>query len=594
MAPLIVGNCSGFYGDRLAAAKEMVTGGPIDVLTGDYLAEVTMAILLRQRMADPKAGYVGTFLKQMEEVLGTCLERGIRVVANAGGLNPKGLAEALEALAARLGLRPKIAWIEGDDLMPRLEELQAQGEAFLHLDRGVSFREAKVNPVTANAYLGGWGIQAALERGADIVVCPRVTDAALTIGPAAWKFGWRRDQWDQLAGALAAGHILECGAQATGGNYSFFQEVPSFDRIGYPLAEIHADGSFVVTKHPGTGGLVSVGTVTAQLLYEIGPPAYLNPDVTAHFDTLHLAQEGPDRVRVGGCKGSPPPATAKVCINTLRGHRNSMGIRLAGLDIEAKARVVEQTLFNALGGKDRFDEVDVQLLRTDKEQPASNDEALATLRVTVVSQDAKLAGRLFSAKVVELALANIPGFTLTAPPGDGAPNIVYWPALVGKAHLRERVHVGGEVVDVPQVIVPPAPTPPAAHPAAAPPAATLPTVPSGETVPLHLGRLAGTRSGDKGGNANLGLWCKTPAAYAYLRAYLTAERLKALLPDLAACPIQRYELPNLLALNFQIEGLLGEGGTSSTRTDPQAKTLGEYLRAQRIPVPKALAQEAAP
>ncbi|HEX7928461.1 MAG TPA: acyclic terpene utilization AtuA family protein [bacterium] len=582
MNPLIVGNCSGFYGDRLSAAKELVTGGPLHVLTGDYLAEITMAILYRQKQADAKMGYVGTVLRQLEEVMGTCLDKRIRVVVNAGGLNPRGLAEAVEALAAKLGLHPKVAYVDGDDLMPRLEELRGKGEALLHLDKGVSFEEARVKPVTANAYLGGWGIAEALGRGADIVICPRVTDAALTIGPAAWHHGWARDNWDALAGALAAGHILECGAQTTGGNYSFFREVPSFDRMGYPLAEIHADGSCVITKHPGTGGLVSVGTITAQLLYEIEKPAYVNPDVIGHFDTLRLTQEGPDRVRVSGCKGSPPTATAKVCINTLKGHRNTMGVRLTGLDIEEKAKIVEQTIFNGLGGRDRFDEADVQLLRTDHEDPDHNDKALATLRITVVSQDPKLAGRLFSAKVVEIALANIPGFTLTQAPGEGAPNVVYWPTLVSKREIHETVHLGGESWEVAPVL----PGAGAAAPVHPPPADAKP--PKGKTTRTALGRIAGTRSGDKGGNANLGVWAQSAEGFAFLREYLTVERLKALLPDVAPYAVDRYELPNLNALNFYIRGILGEGGTSTTRTDAQAKTLGEYLRAKVVDVPASL------
>ena len=626
MSPLIVGNCSGFYGDRLSAAKEMVTGGALHVLTGDYLAEVTMAILYRQRLADPAAGYVGTFLKQIEEVMGLCLDKKIRVVVNAGGLNPQGLAGAVERLAAQLGLHPRIAFISGDDLMPRLDELQARGETLANTDKGMTFREARVKPVTANAYLGGWGIASALERGADIVICPRVTDAALTIGPAAWHFGWKRTEWDKLAGALAAGHIIECGAQATGGNYSFFHEVPSFDRMGYPLAEIESDGSCVITKHPGTGGAVTVGTVTAQLLYEIDSPVYLNPDVTAHFDTLQLREAGRDRVRVSGCKGSPPPGTAKVCINTEAGFRNSLGVLLAGLDLEEKARIVERTLFDGLGGKDRFDRVDVQLIRTDHEDPASNDAAMATLRITVFSRDAKLVGRRFSAKIVELALANVPGFTLTQPPGDSTPNVVYWPATVSNRQIHETVHLGGETWEIPPISEASLPAP-AATAGAAPSgsgtertaAGTEPAAPAagdrrpppaalsapldkrqaterpggGKTVRIPIGRMIGARSGDKGGNANLGIWAKTPEAYAFVREFLTVARLKALLPDVAPFAVDRTELPNLLALNFYIRGILGDGGTSSTRTDAQAKTLGEYLRAKVVSVPESLIGPAA-
>ena len=267
-----IANCSGFYGDRLSAAREMVEGGPIDVLTGDYLAELTMAILYRSRVKRPELGYATTFLTQMEQVLGRCLEKKIRVVVNAGGLNPKGCAEALGKIAETLGLKPRIAYLTGDDVLDRLQAWQHQGLALAHLDKGMPLSALKAPVLTANAYLGGWGIAEALARGADVVITGRVTDASLVVGPAAWRFGWGRDDWDRLASAVVAGHILECGAQCTGGNYAFFQEVPTYTKIGFPLAEMEADGSFVVTKHAGTGGLVSVGTVTAQLLYEIDAP----------------------------------------------------------------------------------------------------------------------------------------------------------------------------------------------------------------------------------------------------------------------------------------------------------------------------------
>ena len=333
---LIIANCSGFYGDRRSAAAQMVRGGPIDVLTGDYLAELTMAILLKKKKKDPDGGFAATFLIQMEEIMGECLDRKIRVVTNAGGLNPPAMATALEKTAERLGLHPKVAYIEGDDLLPRLSDLQGQGESFTHLDKGIGLTDSGATPITANAYMGGWGIAAALAKGADIVVTGRVADAALVAGPAAWHFGWKHDDWDRLAGAYAAGHVIECGTQATGGNYSFFEEVPSFRDLGFPIAEVYEDGSCVITKHPGTGGLVSVGTVTAQLLYEISTPGYLTPDVTARFDTLELLQEDTDRVRVRNTKGEPPPATTKVCINTLGLHRNTVSITLTGLDIEKK------------------------------------------------------------------------------------------------------------------------------------------------------------------------------------------------------------------------------------------------------------------
>jgi hypothetical protein len=331
----------------------MLGAGPIDVLTGDYLAELTMLILWKARRKDPSRGYAVTFLRQLEEVLGTCLERGVKIVANAGGLNPEGLAGQITELAARLGLTARVAYITGDDLAPAIGDLQAAGHELTNLDTGLPLAKADLPVVTANAYLGGWGIATALDAGADIVICPRVTDASLVVGPAAWWHGWRRDDWDALAGAVAAGHIIECGPQATGGNYSFLDEITDRRYPGFPIAEVAADGSSVITKHEGTGGLVSVGTVTAQLLYEIGEPAYLNPDVVAHFDTMRVEQAGPHRVAVTGTRGSPPPDTLKVALNMLGGYRNTMTMVITGLDIEAKAEQATTLLFGLLGGRRR-------------------------------------------------------------------------------------------------------------------------------------------------------------------------------------------------------------------------------------------------
>jgi hypothetical protein len=580
-AKVIIANCSGFFGDRLSAAKEMVQGGPIDFLTGDYLAELTMAILFRTKMKDPNGGYVSTFLKQMEQVMGECLDKKIRVVANAGGLNPKGLAAELARIAETLGLHPKIAYIEGDDLMGRLGELQAMGEDFIHMDKGIALKDSQAMTISANAYLGCWGIVKALDEGADIVVGGRLADASLVVGPAAWWHGWKQDDWDKLAGATTAGHIIECGAQATGGNYSFIDEVPSFRKVGFPIAEISENGSFVITKHPGTGGLVSVDTVKAQLLYEITDPRYLTPDLVARFDTIKISREGPDRVLLEGIKGEPPTSTAKVCINTLGSYRNSMTIILTGLDIEKKARILEDAFFDALGGREQFQQARVQLIRSDKEDPATNEEAFAYLRITVIDPDQKKVNKV-SSKIVELALANIAGFTGTAPPAKGTPAIVYWPALVSNKHIHQKVVIGEKefIIECVQSGH--------THPAPVPLMVDLPAAPGGKTVRMPFGRLFATRSGDKGGNANLGVWAKTPMAFAFLREFLTTEKLRDLLKDLKDYDIERCELPNLLAVNFYIRGILGEGAASSFRLDPQAKTLGEYLRARIVEVPESL------
>ena len=580
---LRIANCSGFYGDRLSAAREMVEGGPIDVLTGDYLAELTLMILLKDRMKDPRLGYARTFIQQLEQVATTCKERGIKIVVNAGGLNPAGLADAVRELYRKLGLEAVVAQLEGDDLLPQLDELQANGVSLAHLDKDIPLRSLDAPVLSANAYLGAWGIVTALERGADLVICPRVTDAALALGPAAWKFGWARDDWDRLAAGVVAGHIIECGAQCTGGNYAFFREVADLRAPGFPIVEIGADGSFVVTKHPGTGGLVSVGTVTAQLLYEIAGPAYLNPDVTTHFDSIRLSQEGPDRVRVSGIKGTPPPATTKVCINHLGGYRNSMTFVLTGLDIEEKARLAQETFLALVGGREQFAEVQVSLDRSPPPNPARNEDAFAHLTIAVKDPDAAKVGRAFSGKAVEMALASYPGFFITSPPSRESQFGVYWPALVPSDVIEERVVIDGTVIPVPPPAVP-------SSTSVAPPATrALPgKPPGGPTREQPLGSICGARSGDKGGNANLGVWVRTPDAYHWLADFLSVERLRALLPEARELEVERYELPNLLALNFVLKGLLGDGVAASLRPDPQAKSLGEYLRAKIVPIPDVL------
>jgi hypothetical protein len=572
-----IANCSGFFGDRAAAAREMVDGGPIDVLTGDYLAELTMAILMRQRTKDPDAGYVRTFLTQMEDVLATCLEKGVKVVANAGGLNPGGLVAALEDFAGRRGLAASVASVTGDDLMPTIEDHDLP-----HIDTGEPMLNAGLTPAIANAYVGGWGIAAALDRGADVVVTGRVTDAALVVGPAAWRFGWGRDDWDRLAGAVVAGHVIECGPQATGGNYAFFPEVPDLHHPGFPIAEVHADGSSVITKHPGTGGLVSVDTVTAQLLYEVGPPGYVNPDVVARLDTAVLEEAGHDRVRIAGVRGEPPPPTTKVAAVALDGFRNQVTFVLAGLDIEAKAQLAERALWDRLGGPEAFAASQVRLVRTDHADPPSNEAAFAYLQVEVADPDPDKVGRSFSSAAVELALANYPGLTLTSPPGRESPRIRYWPARA--VQPASVVTLGDQVYRVEA-------TPDAVS--GTPAEVTLPDVsrapiPAGPTVRSPLGRLLGARSGDKGGDANLGVWARTDAAFAWMEPFLTTDRLRRLLPEAVDLTIERYVFPNLRAVNFVLKGYLGEGVASSTKWDPQAKSLGEYFRAKVVDVPESL------
>ena len=581
--PLRVANCSGFYGDRLSAAVEMVEGGPIDVLTGDWLAELTMLILARTRSKNPGAGYARSFVTQMEQVMTTCLDKGIKVVSNAGGLDPDHCAQAIAQVAARLGLTPRIAYVNGDNLLPRLGELRAAGIDFAQFETGEAVGDI-TRFVSANAYLGCFGIVEALNRGAEIVVTGRVTDAALVCGPAAWHHGWRRDDWDALAGGVVAGHVIECGAQVTGGNYSFFTEVARMDHVGFPWIDVAEDGSSVVGKHDGTDGEVSVGTVTSQLLYEIGSPSYLGPDVIARFDTIQLEQLAPDRVRISGVRGEPPPATLKVAMNEIGGYRKDLTVALTGLDIEAKARLVSDAFWlQCPYGPDDFESVTTQLMRTDKPDPATNEEAVALWRLTLKDRDERKVGRAVANASVEIALATIPGFfNVGSSPAAGTPFGVYRAAVVPAQLVPQYVTLLGSEETVvtstapnegSHVVVDPQPTS---------------WVSSGPTIMVPLGRLVGTRSGDKGGHANLGVFARRDDAWAWLDGFLSVNELRRLLPEISDLEVDRYRLPALRSLNFVVRGLLQEGVAASTRQDAQAKGLGEWLRARVVPIPRDL------
>ncbi|MHB8262747.1 MAG: acyclic terpene utilization AtuA family protein [Acidimicrobiales bacterium] len=674
--PVRIANCSGFYGDRLAAARELVMDGPVDVLTGDYLAELTMLILWKARSKDPERGYATTFLTQMEEVLATCIERGIKVVANAGGLNPAGLSRKLTELAARLGVNAKISYVDGDDIMPNIDKIIASGNPLRHMDTGAYLDTSTTPPVSANAYLGASGIRSALDRGADVVVTGRVTDASLVVGPSAWWHGWGREDWDSLAGAVVAGHVIECGTQATGGNYPFFREIPGLEHPGFPIAEVASDGQSVITKHEGTGGLVTPGTVTAQLLYEIAGPCYANPDVVADFSTIHLDNAGTDRVAISGVKGYPAPARLKVCINLLGGWRNSIGFVLTGLDIEGKAALIERTVLHEIGGKEDFGELDMRLVRCDHPDYPAQQLATGEFRITVKDSDSRKVGRAFSSKAIEMALASYPGLYLTSLPQDSSAYGVYWPALVDPQWVHQRVahHDGtAEEVDVlPGHTLPLAETEElqardararlhaissaqvasgaesnwqvgggmqvgggelaagdrevhdvaqyardnivrsdnggdnvgdnadnfafAARPTARDGASTTGSGTGTGTresdnpaaIRMPLGTIIGARSGDKGPNANVGFWARDVMGYEWLAAELTVTRLKELLEEARDFQVDRYELPNLNAVNFVVRGLLQEGVASSTRPDPQAKGLGEQLRSRLVEIPQHL------
>jgi Acyclic terpene utilisation family protein AtuA len=560
-----IGNCSGFYGDRLSAMREMLEGGPLDYLTGDYLAELTMLILGKDTMKDPSLGYAKTHLRQLEDCLGLALENGVRIVSNAGGLNPAGLADRVREVASGLGLDVAVAHVEGDDV------------------RSLGLEGA----LTANAYLGGFGIAAALRGGADVVVTGRVTDASLVVGPAVAHHGWTPEQYDELAGAVVAGHVLECGTQATGGNFSGFRSLPDhLTPLGFPLAEIAADGSSVITKHDGTGGAVTVDTVTAQLLYEIQTTRYLNPDVTAHLDSIALREVGPDRVEISGVRGEAPPSLLKVCVNELGGFRNTAEFVLTGLDIEAKADWVREQLSPRLTAA----EVTWTLAALPVPDADTEEGASALLRCIVKDAEPDPVGRAFTGPAVELALASYPGFTMTAPPAQPSPFGVYRPEYVDRAAVTHTVvHADGrrEVVADPTAFSEADPTEgrrPSPYPA--------PT--DQVTRRMPLGTFVHARSGDKGGDANLGLWVVNDGSDKYadrvtwLAKLVTPRKVRELVPEAADLEVDVYVLPNLGAVNVLIHGLLGDGVAASTRFDPQAKGLGEWVRSRYVHVQEDL------
>ncbi|TWG98147.1 uncharacterized protein DUF1446 [Nocardioides sp. J9] len=570
-----IANCSGFYGDRLSALQEQLEGGDVDIITGDYLAELTMLILGMDTLRDADLGYARTFLKQLETTLGTAVDKGVKIVSNAGGLNPAGLASKVRELATRLGVEVKVAHVEGDDL------------------RGANLFEGAL---TANAYLGAFGIASALTRGADVVVTGRVTDASVVVGPAIAHHGWTPTDHDALAGAVVAGHVIECGTQATGGNFSGFTDLfrdgaPMSQPLGFPIAEVAADGSSIITKHEGTGGAVTVDTVTAQLLYEVQTTRYLNPDVTTRLDSIRLRQAGPDRVEISGVAGAPPPEQLKVAVNVLGGYRNQVEFVLTGLDIDAKAEWLRSQLDPQLTA------AEVTWTQTPARSGDADTEEGASVILRCIGKDPEAGplGKAFTGPAVELALASYPGFTMTTPPQKPSPFGIYRPEYVDRSVVQHTVvHHDGtrEVIADPTEFVDPAELDPELGKRPSPYPAPLDTI----TRRMPLGTFVHARSGDKGGDANLGLWVKNDGSPKYearvqwLAKVVKDRKVRELVPEAKDLDVDVYVLPNLGAVNVVIRGLLGDGVAASTRFDPQAKGLGEWVRSRIVHIQEDLIQ----
>jgi hypothetical protein len=594
---IIIANCGGFWGDDPTAARRQVEGGPIDYLVMDYLAEITMAILQKQRAKDPSAGYAKDFLVQLRDVLVTCVDKGITVISNAGGVNPAACAAAVEALAIELGVgdRVKVAVVAGDDLYADLDSLAAGGEELIHLETGRPLVDVRADVLSANVYMGAPAIVRALELGATIIIAGRVTDTSVTLAPMIHHFGWAADDWDKLASGVVAGHIIECGTQATGGNFTDWDTIPDFRQMGYPLIEAHADGTFVVTKHPGTGGLVSVNTVKEQLLYEMGAPGYLSPDCTARFDSIQLSQEGPDRVLVSGIKGEAPPELLKVAISFSAGYRAVGRMLVSGPDTLRKAHKAAEIFWDLAGGQDHYDQALTQFVGWDASHPPLGLEEPSEVLMQLCVRDADKAKITadFAPFVVGCMLQSMPGMIM---PGDqGRPRaadvVGHWPALIQRHLVTATVRCDGvyEEISSEAAAVGVAGTIDATLLADRPnPLDGLAALPDSEATTVPLVRLCLARSGDKGDTANVGVIARSPEVYRWLLEALTPEVVTQHFKGAALGEVERHPMPNLLAVNFLLHESLGGGGTSSLRFDNQGKTYAQFLLSMPVTIPTAL------
>ncbi|MCY1290182.1 Acyclic terpene utilization family protein AtuA [compost metagenome] len=591
-----IGGASGFWGDSCVGAPQLVCHGNIDYLVFDYLAELTMSILASARLKKPELGYATDFVTvTMKSLLKEIAERGIRVVSNAGGMNPHGCAQAIAELAAAQGVPLRVAVVEGDDVMPLLPRLR---EADVRdMQRGLPL-PARV--VSANAYLGALPIKQALDSGAQVVVTGRCVDSAVTLGVLMHEFRWASDAYDQLAQGCLAGHIIECGAQGTGGLHTDWDQVPDWDNIGYPVIECSADGSFTVSKPPDTGGLVNRATVGEQVLYEIGDPAsYLLPDVICDFTQVRLTQVAPDVVALSGARGRAPTDTYKVSATYVDGYRCNAQLTIVGVDAVAKAERTAQAILArtrrlfAENGWGDYSRTHVDILGAESifgPHAATRHTREAIMRLAVMHPE-KAALELFAREVAPAGTSWSPGTTGS---GNGraspSPSIRQYGFLLDKRMLTPAVVMDGVRTEVP------IPQGCAAAPvrAAQPAASTAePADPCAqrETVEVPLIRLAWGRSGDKGDTSNIGLIARKPEYLPLLRKQVSSERVAAWLAHLVKGEVTRYELPGFDALNFVCESALDGGGMASLRNDPLGKGMAQIVLTMPVRVPKTWATD---
>lgn len=583
--PLRIGQFSSYFGERDGMAELIATG--VDVLAGDYLAELTMMVLQKNRDRGG-VGYAGAFIDQLGKNLSDIAEAGIKVITNAGGLDPLGCAEAVRALCQQAGVELRVAAISGDDVRLHLTRFAGEGRLLQNLQDGTLLNLDQQSVLTANAYLGAWPIVSAL-RDADIVICPRVTDASLVIGPAAWHFGWQHDDWDRLSGALWAGHVIECSAQATGGNFSFFDRFPSLGIPGMPIAEVFEDGASIITKADNTGGVVTVDTVKAQLVYEVGSARYDNPDVVGDLSSLQVEQVGPDRVRLSGARGFAPTESTKVSLAIHGGYRNSFTVGITGVHLEEKLAWLKSAVHQQIGSEERFEVCRWTVIGPRSTSAGSLDDATAFVIITVRDPDReKVSRKNFADPIVGIGVASIPGWFAPSPPQHERSVAVQWPFLIEKKELVVKVHLKDKVTEIPWF------DPDEQEPEFVASNTDLFSrsepgrLALAELEPTILGKLFGVRSGDKGSTANVGIWATSDLGFEWLHEYLTVARLSQLLPELEGFSITRHVFANIQALNFEVRGWLDSGASANTRVDPMGKGLGEYLGSRIVHVPATL------
>ncbi len=592
-----IGNASGYWGDDPLALSRQVRGGQLDYITMDFLAEITMSIMQKQKNRDPQSGYAKDFLKMLKDVLPDLKAKGIRIITNAGGVNPQACALAIQQLAKQLGIpKLKIAVVFGDDIKENLPQMVAAGHAFRNMETGEEFAGVQDRIEAANIYFGALPVVKALEHEPDLVITGRVTDTGITLAPMIYEFGWSHSDWNSLAAGIIAGHIMECGSQACGGNFTDWQKVPSFHNIGYPLVEMRSDGSFVVTKHENTGGLISTDTVREQLFYEMGnPKSYITPDVIADFSSIKLRDLGTNRVEVFGIRGFEPTPLYKVSMAYRDGFKNTGLIAISGPNARRKAETFADIFWQKVGSD--FADVQTEYVGWNachQSLGGATEGNEILLRLGARDDDAEKLVQ-FAKTIPTLILGGPPGVTVVGGVPKPAEVISYWPALLDKNAVMPRVAILGsdgvfqEVPETKGCLVGNFQEPQQMCQTATKASMPIKQAMCENGTHTFLD-IALARSGDKGDTCNVGVIARSQEAYEFLKEFLTAQRMKDLFQELCLGKVTRYELPSLYGFNFMLENALGGGGTLTLRLDAQGKTFAQALIRQKVNIPERVLQ----